>query len=357
MPGADPFAVIETETPKIAHGDILDIVLDQYGLAVRLEPLLGERDQNLRLHCADGRQFVLKIANLAEDSLATDFQIEALLHLEAYLSVHDCPVNVPRIQRTLDGRSSIRISAAGKEHIARVLTFLPGRPLGNLPASPALCRHLGQSLAHLGRALHEFEHAGSDHGLLWDMQQAPAIRKILDYVAEPALRQGVAHTLDDFETHALPRFPELRAQVIHSDLNPDNVLIDTDDPDRVAGIIDFGDMVHAPLIADVAIGASYLRELEGNPFSSIAEFLHGYHKVTPLDVAEIDVLFDLIKTRLAATVAILSWRTTLKGTDDPYLEGAVASEGNAAHFLKILLEVPRENARQIFRQTCASANT
>ena len=38
----------------------------------------------------------------------------------------------------------------------------------------------------------------------------------------------------------------------------------------------------------------------------------------------------------------------------PYLAGAVASEGDAAEFLQILLQMPRDYARQTFRQVCAS---
>ena len=82
----------------------------------------------------------------------------------------------------------------------------------------------------------------------------------------------------------------------------------------------------------------------------------GYHSVVPLELAEIDLLFDLIKTRLVASISILSWRESLRGADDAYLAGAVASEGDAAVFLRILLQLPRENARQIFRQICASGD-
>jgi Ser/Thr protein kinase RdoA (MazF antagonist) len=357
VPQADPFAVIETETPRLEDGEVLRIVREHYGLEARLKPLLSERDQNFHLRCSDGRQFVLKIANAAEDPLATDFQIRALLHLESYLANHDCPINVPRIQRTVDGSTQLLVTSGGEQHVTRVVTFLEGIPLGDTPASPLLCRRLGAYLAHLGRALHDFDHPDSGHGLLWDMQQALALRRILEHVPAVDLRPAVAQTLDDFEAHALPHFSELRSQVIHSDFNPENVLIDADDSSSVAGVIDFGDILKAPLIVEVAIGASYLRCTEGNPLAKIAEFLAGYHSITPLAVPEIDLLFDLIKTRLAATIAILSWRATLRGADDPYLAGAVASEGGAAEFLKVLLEIPRDNARQTFRQICASVSS
>jgi len=357
VPQADPFAVIEAEPPQLDDDEVRPLVKEHYGLEVQLKALLGERDQNFHLQCDDGRQFVLKIASAAEDPLATDFQSQALLYLETYLGNNDCPINVPRILWTVDGRTQLLVTSAGKQHVVRVVTYVAGVPLASSPAAPILCRRLGSCLAHLGRALHGFEHPGSTHGLLWDMQQALELRRLIPHVAEQSLRQGIAQTLDDFEAYALPRFGDVRSQVIHSDLNPDNVLIDADDRSSVAGVIDFGDMVKAPLIVDVAIGASYLHAMEGNPLARIAEFLVGYHSVTPLAVPEIDLLFDLIKTRLAASICILSWRAARRGADDPYLGGVVASKSGAAEFLKILLELPREHAQQTFRQICASVGS
>ena len=355
MPQADPFTVIETETPKLDDSEVLHLLREHYDLEVQLKALLGERDQNFRLRSCDGRQFVLKIANAAEDPLATDFQIQALTYLESYLAKHDCPINVPRILRTVDGRVRVLVTSGGEQHVMRVVTYLAGIPLSNTPASPLLCRHLGVYLAHLGRALRGFDHPGGEHGSLWDMQQALALRRILPHVADQDLRQGIAQTLDDFAAHALPQFRDIRSQVIHSDLNADNVIIDPDDRSSIAGVIDFGDMIKAPLIVDVAIAASYLRATEGNPLARIAEFLSGYHSVTPLQIREIDMLFDLIKTRLAASISILAWRATLRGADDPYLAGAMAAESNTGKFLKILLELPREHMQQTFRQICASS--
>jgi len=351
---ADPFAVIETGAPQLEEREVRDIVRRHWGLEAELQSLISERDQNFRLRCDDGRQFVLKIANAAEDPQTTDFQIQALLYLESYLANHDCPIVVPQILRTVDQSTQLVVPAGDERHVTRVVTYVAGVPLGDAPPSAALCRHMGIYLAHLGRALQGFEHPGSRHGLLWDMQQALELRRILEHIDDEELRRGVATTLDDFESHALGHFASLRSQVIHSDLNPENLLVESANRDLVAGVIDFGDMVHAPLIVDVAIAACYLGSTEGNPLQHIADFLLGYHSITPLELAEIDVLFDLIRTRLAASISILSWRASMLGADDPYLAGAVASEGEAAAFLRILLQMPRDNARQIFRQVCAS---
>ena len=351
---ADPFAVIETAAPEFDNATVASIVREHFGLDARLKPLLGERDQNFRLQCADGSEFVLKIANAAEDREATDFQIQALLYLESWLAEHACPIVVPKIVPTRCGKSHVLVEWNAQVHVARIVTFVPGVPLGDAPLSDRLCRRLGGYLAYLGQALRDFQHPASSHGLLWDMQQALEMRKIVNFIGDPQLEEAVSRTLDDFESHALPRFADLRTQVIHSDLNPDNVMIAPDDADEVTGVIDFGDMVRAPLIVDVAIGASYMRAVSGNPLLHIADFVAGYHAVTPLERSEIDLLLDLIRARLAASIAILAWRASMRGPDDPYLAGTNAIESGAAMFLGILDQMPRDETRRTLRQVCAA---
>ena len=62
--------------------------------------------------------------------------------------------------------------------------------------------------------------------------------------------------LDRFDSIA-PQFPDWRWQVVHNDLNPHNVLCAPDAPDRIAGVLDFGDMVRTPLVCDLAVAAAY----------------------------------------------------------------------------------------------------
>ena len=138
------------------------------------------------------------------------------------------------------------------KHVARVVTFVAGVPLGERQPSPALAANMGRYLAHLGRGLHDFEHPGNSQALLWDMQQALELRRLLPHIANEALRSCVERVLIEFEQIAWPKFPQLRAQVIHSDFNPDNVLTFSDDDEAVAGVIDFGG--HVAVAADSRCG-------------------------------------------------------------------------------------------------------
>lgn len=354
---SNPLTVIAKAAPQLAAVDAARVAREHWGLEASCTELVSERDQNFRLQTADGRRYVLKIANSAEDPVVTDFQVRALLHIERYLAIRAAPISAPQIVRDLAHQTQVMLQIDGVQHVARIVSYLEGVPLADICINGTLCRNLGVFLAHLGLALEDFAHPGSKHALLWDMQQALNLRELLSDIADKEVRGRVAQSLDDFEHLALPRLPSLRAQVIHNDFNPENVLIEAGNATAVAGIIDFGDMLHAPLIVDVAVAASYLRVLDGNPLAQIAEFLAGYHAVNRLAAAEIDILFELIQARLCTTIAILCWRASTKGANDPYLQNAAAVESSADEFLRRLMEIPPENARRIFREVCASVDT
>jgi Ser/Thr protein kinase RdoA (MazF antagonist) len=243
-----------------------------------------------------------------------------------------------------------------RTHAVRLVTWLPGILLAGQPLTGELCRNLGTYAAKLGCALSGFEHPASNPDLIWNMNHALSVRDIAHHVPDVSLRAQVTECIDYFATHVAPAFHSLRTQVVHNDLNPENVLLDPNDTSRVAGVIDFGDMASSPLVVDVAVTASYMREFEGNPLAKIAEFVRAYQSITPLERREIDLVFDLVRVRLATTVAVLCWRIAKRGADDPYLNNSVSAESTAGKFLKILGAVPREHARQALRQACASTD-
>ena len=69
--------------PTIAESFAEALAAEHYGLPATAHRLDSERDQNFRLRTRDGRDYVLKIANPAEDRAVTNLQTEALRHLAA----------------------------------------------------------------------------------------------------------------------------------------------------------------------------------------------------------------------------------------------------------------------------------
>ncbi|MDH4125111.1 MAG: phosphotransferase [Gammaproteobacteria bacterium] len=345
----DAIAAISTVQPKMAEEQALQVLAESFDLRGRLKPLLSERDQNFRVTTEDGREYVLKIANSAEHPVTTDFQIRALLHIES----RHCPVATPRIRRTVTGEVSIPLRIDAATHVSRVVSYLPGELLSSVATGPRLAANLGECAAHLDLALAGFEHAGENQTLLWDMQRADRLRELLQYVADDALRTAVRNCIDDFDTRVKPRLPGLRAQVIHADLHGDNVLVRTDDHTAIAGVIDFGDMLRAPLIMEVAIAAAYLRAIEGDALRLIAPFVSAFHRVVPLQQAETSLLFDLVRARLSATISILRWRAAMRGATDKYSLDYMQSERSAETFLARLDAIGRDAFTERVRGACA----
>lgn len=342
---ADPLAVIAAPAPPVDAAAAVRIAREHYNLSAEARELVSERDRNFHLVSDDGRAFVLKIANAAEHPGVTDFQVRALLHIAA----HNTGIAVPEVVPTRDGCYAFELETGAGPHVTRLVTFLDGVVMRSRPLTTVLARNFGGYAARLGSALRGFEHASAGHALLWDMQRVERVCDLVECIEDAALRARVSACLDDFLETILPRFAGLRAQVVHNDLNPDNVLLEAHDASKVAGVIDFGDMLSAPLIVDVAVAASYLRAFDGDPLRYIRAFVEAYHAVVPLEREEIALLPNLVRVRLAMTTAILHWRLGERGPDDPYLGGAASSESTAARFLARLDELPETRGGTAFQ--------
>ena len=153
-------------------------------------------------------------------------------------------------------------------------------------------------------ALATFTHEAMDLSLSWDMKNAANIRGLFSLFSDPDQRHWLEATMEDFEQSVLPIMDRLPAQVIHNDFNMENILVSPQDPDQVTGIIDFGDMVHAPVIFDVAIGAAYQMGDAAKPIDAVCDFLCGYGEIATLSEAEIAALYPCMLMRLAMRIAI-----------------------------------------------------
>jgi len=326
---------VSAEPPRVPVAEIELAVEQQFGFSGRYLPLVSERDQNFRLKASGGAEYVVKVTSAAEPRPVSEFQIAALRHLETVGTVP-----VPRVVAALDGRHSGRIEYAGKSHMLRLVSYLAGEPLTSVPVHADTARDIGGSLARLDLGLDGFSHDGENPVLLWDLQRAGELRGLLDRIDSPAIRGSVLGAIDDYDQRVLPELSSLHKQVIHGDANPENILVDPLSG-RVSGFIDFGDMVRAPLVFDVAIAASYLRASEPDALELIAPFVAGYHAVRPLSAAELALLFDLVRVRLATTITLLYWRLDARPHDDPYREKTLKQESDAIAFLTVLDELGR----------------
>ena len=341
---AQEIKFLNRNPPAFPGDDIQRIAAEFFGLEGEFKPLISERDQNFRIKTSRGAQYVLKIANVDEDPGVVDLQIQGLLHVEKV----DPGMPVPRVVRTKAGELNAWVKDInGAMHNVRVMTYLPGTELGKVPMTPALLRNLGGAVARLGHALRGFYHPAARHELLWDLQQAPRLRPHTSHIANKADRLRVERVLDGFIADVLPGLARLRAQIIHHDANGDNVVVAADAPDRIAGIVDFGDMIHSALAADPSVTAADL--LMGGDFvGPMCELLAGYDAVLPLEDEEIDAIYDIVLARCAITAVIIAWRNSKP--DEP---GYLKSQAPSAHSgIETLLTLGRAQVRARLRDAC-----
>src|SRR5262245_42192602 len=233
------------ERPHFSEEEAETLARTLYDLTVSAHALPSERDQNFLLKREGQAAFVLKLANGTEQREILDLQNQAMAHVG--------PGFCSQVQPTLAGEEIATVKGKeGASHFVRLLTYFPGRPLGNVrPHSPELLHSLGYFFGRLEQALAEFSHPAAHRELYWDLKHAGrVINQHVEHISSPERQALVRRFLAEFETGTAPLFPSLRTTVIHGDGNDYNILVGDSrpgtsfQPQEVSGVIDFGDMVY-----------------------------------------------------------------------------------------------------------------
>ncbi len=282
---------------------------DLYGSAAAVRELPSERDQNFYLEDESGTGFVLKIAARDEDHALLDAQNRAMEHVGRYGESVGCP----RIRSTVAGEEIAAVrDRDGAEHFVRLVSWISGVTLAEVtPHTPALLADFGAFLGRLDHAFTGFAHPATRRVFYWDLEQAEdTVGGCIAYIDRPSGRALVEGFLSRFQYHVAPRIAGLRTSVIHNDANDHNVVVATDPPSapHVAGIIDFGDMVESRTVYNLAVGAAYGILETPDPIAAAAQIVAGYHRAFPLEAGEIELLYDLISTRLCMSVSISAYQ-------------------------------------------------
>ena len=332
--------------PVLAKSDAERLAREIYGLSAAARALPGEYDDNFLLEASDSRRFVLKVMHPVREEAFVDMQCQALRHLAERAP----QLPLPRVVSTTEGPLFARVGLEdGSQRLVWLLTFLPGKTLAQVrPHSTELLASLGRFLGEMDLALKEFAHPAAHRELKWDVAQTLRGRELLSHIENGTRRALAAKFLDLFESQAAPRFGHLRSAVIYGDANDHNVLVASGWPQRVAGVIDFGDMHHGFLAGEAAIAAAYAMLGEKDPIGAACAVLSGYHRVFPLQGEEIAAFYALTCGRLAFSVANSAHRQKLV-PDDAYV---TVTEEAAWDVLERLATVSPRLAHYRFREAC-----
>jgi 4-aminobutyrate aminotransferase-like enzyme/Ser/Thr protein kinase RdoA (MazF antagonist) len=349
------------QPPSVDATEAEAVALELYDARARAFPLDGERDRNFRLQTSDGRQLVLKFIDHEADDVIVSGQSAVLAHL----AEQDAKLPVPRVIATRAGEQ-VGLAPiggarpAGGSHVAaagcrvRLATYLPGAPIWSATRAPhtlnsSLLQSVGQRVGQLDRALAGFFHPALAQPIAWDVRQAPSLLPIVPLIESRMAREVVGVALEPIDT-LLRKMRGLRSQAIHGDCHPRNLLVG-EDRDSCVGIIDLGDMIHAPLALEIAVTMAEFLADGAASLDALSELLAGYTSIQPLEHADIAVLYDMITARITIGVLIQTWR------ERNQVNGATASGDLEALSIRALNELASRGRDRLTAQWHDAART
>jgi 4-aminobutyrate aminotransferase-like enzyme/Ser/Thr protein kinase RdoA (MazF antagonist)/murein DD-endopeptidase MepM/ murein hydrolase activator NlpD len=299
--------------PAIPSAELEALAFSLYGLRGKAQPLVSERDQNAKLDTG-GESYVLKIANPSEDPAQIDLQNAALLHLE-----RSGVEGLPRLIRTVEGAEAGTTQVDGRPCTVRCVSWLDGQLFSQAPRSQAQLTNLGAFMGRLTRGLKGFGHTAAHRAdFLWAMDEVGALRSFAADVADADCRRQVTALFDRYDDRIKPILPELRGSVLHQDGNDNNIIVDPEAPERICGLIDFGDMCFGRTINELAITLAYALLDAPDLYTTARSVTAGYVSEFPIEEREADVLYDLMRMRLVASICVSS-RQSKRHPDNSYL--------------------------------------
>lgn len=302
---------------------------EHWGIEADLSLLDGEYDLNFLAMSTDGQGFVLKAMRPDCDIGLVDMQVKAFEHITA----RQPELPSPRVIRSISGKTQLELADEnGEFRLVWLLNQLPGRCYAKVePKSETLIHEIGGVLGQTAKALSDFQHDGLERDFKWDLKRAGWIKDQLSCITNPERREIIENIHAEFAKLA-PKLAELPKQAVHNDANDYNILVvgGLRSPLKVSGLIDLGDMCLAPRVCDLAIAAAYIVLECDNPEAVLAAFVSGYHAANPLTVAEVDMIWPLLRARLAVSVV----NSTLMAAENPHDPYVTISQAPAWRFLE-----------------------
>ena len=346
-PNAADIRFLDRDLPSHPVDEVRDIASRFYGIAGDFRELPSERDQNFLVEADNGDRLVLKVANTAETPAGIDFQTGALQHVATVAPSFP----IPRIVQSRQGLDAHEVCFSnGRRHVVYLLTYLDGTLLSQSPQplAPAVHRQLGALLANLDTALRGYFHPAAFQKHPWNFETCAQLEPFATHIGNEEHRRTVRQVFENMRENVVPRLRTLRHQVVHHDAHCGNVLMNPNDTEVPSGLIDFGDLLHGTLVAEVAIACDGVAHDSPDLVTPACELVDGFDSVLALEEDEIDLVFDLVCARNAITATVAATRLALTPEQPAHI-------GNPERFvekLQALQDVGRQEYSRRLRAAC-----
>lgn len=272
----------ETMIP-VTKGNIA-LILKQYGITDFTFTHMQMGIVNTALHVqTKDKEFVLKIYQYNRKSV---YAIQDEVAFQNFL--RDKHIPIPEIYPTREENKVCEVQIDNRQWQAILMEFMPGE--NNAEYSDELIRQLAEIQATIHLLGMEYAKGKTHKATLPSLQNGYA-QKVMGMVGNNVLKQKFLTEVHEFEVH----FPEgVPWGYVHLDIDlGGNVLVLNN---RISAILDFDDLIFAPLIACLGNTLWHILYASGS-WEKVGQYIIEYEKVRPLNGKEKKFLLQVMKYR------------------------------------------------------------
>ncbi|XP_074088603.1 hydroxylysine kinase [Macrotis lagotis] len=345
------------------------LVESVFGLKVtQIQPLPSYDDQNFHVCVPRATEtngspleYVLKVNN-TESSKNLDL-VEVQSHIMMFLKAEGFPIASvhPTKGGSLTSLMSIDSGSGTKSYLVRLFTYLPGRPIAQVPVTPKLLYDVGKLAAQMDRSLEKFHHPkmrSLQRGdFIWNLRNTPLLEKYIHALGQGKNREMVDQVLQRFKDEIVTKLSHFRECINHGDLNGYNILVEAsseasgDPAYHVSGVLDFEDMSQGYYVFELAITIMYMMIESKDSLAAGGHVLAGFESVIPLTAEERGALFLLVSSRFSQSLVMAAYTCQLYPENKDYL--MITAKTGWKH-LQNLLDVGQKAVEDIWFETAKS---
>ena len=334
--------VFDSTPPKIEKKYLIKWLKENYLLFenknISLKNLNSERDKNYLVYLDNDKKYILKISNTNESKEILKLQDYVLSNLNKRQSIKKIiPKKIHKSIKTFIDKNNSKC-------FVRLLSFIDGKLYANCKPSRELEVSLGTYVGFLSKELNNLGHPSSFRKFEWDPSSIEWINKYVN-LFKSKKRIIIKKNISEFNNFVKKNKNNLRYSLTHGDPNNYNLVVSNK---KIIGLLDYGDMIFAPTINDIAICLSYALMNNRNINETLKNIIQSYNHVYPITLNETISLFSLVKSRLTITV-VMAEKQIKKFPKNKYL---LISKKSAWNLLYKLDKIEIQNFIYLIRNFC-----
>ncbi|XP_069758946.1 hydroxylysine kinase-like [Narcine bancroftii] len=335
--------------PSVSEAQAVELVGRLYGRKVsKVQPLPSYDDQNFHVLVSATQEsgdlsesYVLKVLNTADSQDADLVEVQTQVMMFLNRKGFPSPTPIPTIDGKIMSLETIKEGNVNKQHLIRLLTYLPGIPLAKITLDHQNYYELGRTVAQMDKILLEEFHQSPTKSLyredfIWNLSNIHLLEKYLHEMEEGETLVIIKQVIQQFKEKIRPNISKFRKGFIHGDFNDCNILqkpVDSpadqveDKAEKISpkaalwisGILDFGDLSYGCLVYELVIAMTYSMIERQDCLAFGGHTMAGFESVIPLTDDEREAVFPLVLCRYSQSLVISRHTLLLHPENEEYL--------------------------------------